>query len=176
MDPTSDLLGQYRTAINRIHLAYASMMFWCYPDSARIFETIHDAMDAKLHLFPAVKRLVHDERTMKIACDDLYVLAYRSALTDLLPITKTYCHSTGQLEKLKAQPWFPLWRVLRNHFAHDMRFNFNDAERKLLPITWSGVTIDLSMNGKELTHGQMSYAKMLELIETAQSFLLRDVA
>ena len=46
----------------------------------------------------------------------------------------------------------------------------------MLPITWSGVTIDLSMNGQPLKHGQMSYAKMKELIEAAQSFLLRDVA
>lgn len=176
MDPTSNLLGQYRTALNRIHLAYASLVFWCYPDSARIFESIHDAIDEKLHLFPAAKRLVRDETAMKIACDDLYVLAYRSALTDLLPITKTYCQRTGQLEKLKAQPWFPFWRILRNYFAHDMTFNFNPAERAMLPVTWSGVTIDLAMNGKALTHGQMSYAKMLELIETAQSFLLRDVA
>jgi hypothetical protein len=32
------------------------------------------------------------------------------------------------------------------------------------------------MNTKPLTHGQMSYAKMLELLETAKLFLLRDVA
>ncbi len=90
-------------------------------------------------------------------------------------MTKTYCHLTGQLGALKAQPWFPFWRVLRNCFAHDMVFNFNPAERALLPITWSGVTIDLTMNGKPLTHGQMSYAKMRELIEVAHLFLLRDV-
>lgn len=176
MDSASQLLGQYRTALNRIHLAYASLVFWCHPDSAQVFESIYDTMNAQLHLFPAAKRLVHDETAMKIACDDLYVLAYRSALTDLLSTTKTYCQSTGQLDKLKAQPWFSFWRILRNYFAHDMTFNFNPAERAMLPITWSGVTIDLSMNGKALTHGQMSFAKMLELVETAQSFLLRDVA
>lgn len=113
---------------------------------------------------------------MKIACDDLYALAYRSALTDLFTVTKAYCHDTGQLDKLRAQSWFAFWRILRNCFAHDMAFNFNPAERALLPVTWSGVTIDLSMNAKPLPHGQMSYPKMLELIETAQSFLLHDVA
>lgn len=65
-----------------------------------------------------------------------------------------------------------------NCFAHDMvfNFNFNPAERAMLPVTWSGVTIDESMNRKPLTHGQMPYAKVHELIEAAQSFLLRDVA
>ena len=132
-------------------------------------------MDTKLQLFPEAKRLVRDEKSMRIACEDLYMLAYRSALTDLFTTTNTYCHSTGQLAKLKAQPWYSFWRILRNCFSHNMVFNFNPAERALLPVTWSGVTIDLSMNGKPLSHGRMSYAKMLELIEAAQSFLLRDV-
>lgn len=172
MDASSDLIGQYRTALNRIQLAYASLVLWSYPDTPDVF----DVMDAKLHLFPDVKHWIRDEKTMKIACDDLYMLAYRSALTDLFPLTKAYCHATGQLNKLKAQPWFPFWRILRNCFAHDMVFNFNPAERALLPVTWSGVTVDLSMNRRPLTHGQMSYAKMRELIETVQSFLLSDVA
>lgn len=67
--------------------------------------------------------------------------------------------STGQLDKLKAEPWLSFWRILRNCFAHDMLFNFIPAERALLPVTWAGVTIDLSMKGKLLTHGNMSYAK-----------------
>ena len=176
MDPTSDLIGQYRTALNRIQLAYATLVLWSHSDVPGVFDAIHDAMDTKLHLFPDVKRLVHDEKSMTIAIEDLYMLAYRSALTDLFPSTKAYCHTTGQLDKLKAQPWFTFWRTLRNCFAHEMAFNFNPAERALLPVTWSGVTIDLSMNGKPLTLGNMSYAKMLELVETAQSFLLRDVS
>jgi hypothetical protein len=176
MKADSALIGQYRTAINRIQLAYATLVVWSYPDTADFFEAVHDAMDSKLQLFPDVKRLVRDEKAMKIACEDAYMLAYRSALNDLLPLTKSYCHESGQLELLKAQPWFPFWRILRNCFSHDLIFNFNTAERALLPITWAGVTIDLSMNGQPLKHGRMSYAKMLELINTAQSFLLRDVA
>ena len=176
MDASSDLIGQFRTALNRIQLAYATLILWSYPDIPNVFDAILDAIKPELHLFPEVKRLVHDEKTMKIACDDLYMLAYRSALTDLLPVTKAHCHATGQIDKLKAQPWFSFWRILRNCFAHDMVFNFNPAERAMLPVTWSGVTIDASMNGKPLTHGKMSYAKMCDLIETAQSFLLRDVA
>lgn len=176
MDPTSTLIGQYRTALNRIQLAYASLVLWSYPDTVDVFETVHDSLDVKLQLFPAVKQLLRDEKTMKVATDDLYMHAYRSALTDLFAPTKSYCHATGQLDTLKAQPWFPFWRILRNCFAHDMVFNFNPAEKAMLPVSWSGVIIDLSLNGKPLTHGRMSYAKMLELIETAQSFLLRDVA
>ena len=176
MNPNSELLGQYRTALNRIQLAYASVVLWSHPCVPDLFRALYDKMPERVRLFPDVTRMVGDEPAMKIVCDDLYFLACRSALTDLLPISKSYCHSTGQLDKLKAQPWFTFWRILRNNFAHDMKFNFNPAERALVPVTWSGVTIDLSMNGQPLKHGQLSYAKMKDLVETAQSFLLRNVA
>ena len=175
MNPDSELLGQYRTALNRIQLAYASLMLWSYPEIPRLFDQLLDAMPDRVRLFPDVSRLVHDDVTMRIACEDLYTLAYRSALTDLLPLTKTYCHATGQIEKLKAQPWFQFWRILRNCFAHDQKFNFNPTERAMLPVAWSGVTIEYSMNGQPLHHGQMSYAKMKELIEVAQAFLVHEV-
>ena len=176
MDPTSQLIGQYRTALNRIQLAYANVVLWSYPDTPDLFDIIHDATDIKLNLFPAVKQLVHDEKSLRIATDDMYMTAYRSAVTDLFPLTKLYCHETGQINKLKAQPWFGFWRILRNCFAHDLVFNFSPYEKALLPVTWAGVTIDVSMNRKPLTQGQMSYAKMLELIKTAHMFLERDVA
>lgn len=56
-------------------------MVWSYPDTPELFVAIYDAIDPKLRLFPTVKQLIHDEKTMKIAIDDLYMLAYRFALT-----------------------------------------------------------------------------------------------
>jgi len=94
-----------------------------------------------------------------------------SALKDLLGVTRTYCHETGQLDLLKAQPWFYFWKVLRNCFAHDMKFCFNKAERLMLPISWSGVTIEVSMDGQHLTHGRLSREKMRELVEEAFRFI-----
>ena len=113
---------------------------------------------------------------MRIALEDLYNVAYRAALNDLLAFTKSYCFTTGQLAQLRAQPWFNFWRILRNYFSHEMRFNFNPAERALLPVSCSGMTIDESMNGSQLTHGQCSRRKLLELLESARSFVLSNVA
>jgi hypothetical protein len=150
MNPSHELLGQYRTALNRIQLAYASLVLWSHPDIVTVFDAIYDKLDLRLRPFPKVGQLVRDDATMRIACEELYEMAFRSALNDLLPLTKSYCHATGQIDKLKSQSWFPFWRVLRNCFSHDMKFNFNPAERTLLPITWSGCTIDIAMNGKAL--------------------------
>ena len=170
-----ELLGICRTAINRIHLAYASLVLWAYPDTPDFFDQLYGEMPEEVKLHTGVTEFVHDAVAMRIALEELYNLAYRAALNDVLAIVKSYCYSTGQLDKLKAQPWFNFWRVLRNYFSHDMKFNFNPAERALLPILWSGVTIELAMNGNTLTHGQCSRGKMLELLEAAQEFVRRDV-
>lgn len=150
-------------------------MIWSYSDTAHAFGEIYHTLDPAIRLFPEVQRLLHDETVLKIACEDMYMLSYRSALTDLFPLMTSHSHATGQLEKLKAQPWFPFWRILRNSFAHGMIFNFNPAETSILPVSWSGVTLDLALNGKPLTLGKVPYAKMFELLMTAQTFCERDL-
>ena len=57
-----------------------------------------------------------------------------------------------------------------------MKFTFKQYDIEQLPVTWAGVTIDLSMDGKPLTHGQFSYEKLRELINTAYSFLEHEAA
>lgn len=171
------LLGVYRTELNNIQLAYASLFLWSFPDTAEIFEELYKITDKNIPKpFTGIVALVHDQIAMKIAREELYNSAYRTALKDLFPLIKRYCHDTNQLDKLKAQPWFQFWRILRNYFAHEMVFNFSKDEKPLLPISWSGITIDLSMNGKSLTHGQFTREKLYELLEVSKFFLIQDAA
>ena len=176
MSTKLELLAIYRTAINRVQFAYACLVLWSYPDAPVIFEAMHAEMSDDLKPFPAVVDLLHDQQSMKIVCEQLYELAYRSALNELFPLTKTYCYETNQLALLKSQSWFSFWRILRNCWSHDMKFNFNPAEHALLPIKWSGVTIDASMNGRPITNGQFPRAKVLELVEAIRTFIEREVA
>jgi|GEM_PF-946510 len=175
------LLGMYRTKLNHIKLTYASLVIWSYPDMPRVFKELHQEIlnsDSRgiSSLFPDIERFIDDEASLKIATEELYSSAHRAAVKELLPITKYYCNSTGQLAKLKAQPWFQFWRILRNCWSHDMKFNFNPDEKSKLPVVWSGVTIDISMNGRELKHGDCSYEKIRELIEVAQKFVQNEIA
>lgn len=170
------LLGVYRTTLNQIQFAYASMILWSHPSTPEFFDALYQELDSIPKPFPNVTRFVRDDRAMRIACEQAYVSAHMGALKDLLGVTRTYCHETGQLDLLKAQPWFTFWKVLRNCFAHDTKFNFNPEERALLPLTWSDVTIDIAMNGQHLTHGRMSREKMRELVETANAFIENDLA
>ncbi len=170
------LLGLYQTKLNHIQLTYASLVLWSYPDTPLFFDALHAELKDIPRFFPKVSLLIHDEAAMRIACEELYDSAHRSAIKELFPLTKLYCHQTGQLQALKSQPWFQFWRILRNCWSHDMTFNFNPDEKELLPVTWSGVTIDLSMNGKPITHGHCSREKLRELIETANTYVAEKLA
>lgn len=166
-----NLLGLYQTKQNQIELAYASLILWSYPDMPRFFDELHTKMDDFPRFFPNVSSFIHNNGAMRIACEELFDSAHRSAIKELLSLTNHYCHNTGQLQTLKSQPWYEFWRILRNCWSHDMTFNFNSNEKALLPIAWSGVSIDLSMNGNYLTHGQCSREKLRELIKTANNFV-----
>ncbi len=170
------LLGLYRTKLNHIQLTYASLVLWSYPDTPRFFEELHAEMSGFPKPFPNLQALLNDETAMRIACEELYDSAHRSAIKELFAITKLYCHQTGQLQALKSQPWFQFWRILRNCWSHDMTFHFSSDEKAVLPITWSGVTLDISMNGQQLTHGRCSRDKLRELIETAQDYVVKHLS
>ncbi len=170
-----ELLGIYRTAFNRIQLAYASTLLWCYPDTPAFFEELHGVLDRKLQIFPSISNFVNDKAALQIATEELLNLAYRAALNDLLELTKSYCHDTQQLHLLKSQPWFLFWRLIRNCFAHNMRFNFTPEEKRILPITWSGVTIHLQMNKTPLPQKVFPREKIIDLIESARIFVESDL-
>ena len=171
----SELLGIYRTKLNQIKLTYATLLIWSYPDTPDFFDALHNEMKVNIKPFTGISELLHDERAMKIACEELYDSAYRSALNELLPLTKSYCHKNDILDKLKDQSWFQFWRIVRNCWAHDMIFNFNEHEKALLPVSWSEITIDITMNGKHITHGEYSREKILELISVALNFIENEL-
>ena len=175
-----NLLGLYQTKLNHITLTYASMILWCYPDTPRAYLELYEQMRPKLPSKPGVlldaEPLINNEEALRIATNELYESAHRAAIKELFPLTKLYCNSTGQLDLMKAQSWFEFWRIIRNCWSHDMTFNFNTHEKAVLPVTWSGVTLEISMNGKHLTHGLCSREKLRELLWAARGFVLNDLA
>ena len=173
---TATLLGQYRTALNHISLTYASLVLWSYPDTPEYFDAIYKRLDGIPRPFPQVVSLLRDPKSMRVACEELYESAHRSAITNLFPLTRRHLRTIEKLEDAKGQPWFQLFYILRNYFAHDMTFHFNDYERSLLPLAWSGVTIEASMNERQLTNGQFSREKLRELLETAHAYIAANAA
>ena len=171
-----ELLGIYRTKLNHITLCYGSMVLWAFPDTPDFFNELHGQTVKKYGLFPDIEGLLSDKQAFRIATEEMYASAHRSAVKELFALTKKYCFDTDQLELIRVQPWFPFWRVIRNCWSHDMRFNFNKSERKLLPIRWLNVTIYPEMDGRPLTHGDFSYEHIRLLLETAAAYVNENLA
>lgn len=172
-----ELLGIFRTAQNNCKLVYASLVLFAHED----MPSIYSKWSATLNIpRPFDERellaLLHDRNVSKIAFSELYDTVHRAALKELFEITKHYCITTGQTSMLTAQPWYQFWRLLRNCFSHDFRFRFSTYDIKRLPASWQTVTIDSSMEGKQLTHGVLSREQLLHFIDDVRTFVESKLA
>lgn len=84
---------------------------------------------------------------------------------------KAYCAETHQMELLRKQPWYHFARIIRNAVSHDFRFRFSKADKKLLPISWNGQTIDLALNDKVVPLSLFGYQTSLELFLAMRDFV-----
>lgn len=172
-----DLVGIFRTSHNNCKLVYASMILFSHEDMAGFYTTWSSQLDVP-QPFDQIEllSLLHDRDISKIAFSQLYDTVHRAALKELFEITKKYCQDTGQEHLLRSQPWYQFWRMIRNCFSHDFRFKFQDYDRKYLPVSWSGISLDLSIEGKPLTHGIMSREQLLDFLGEIRRFVETQLA
>lgn len=167
-----DLLGIFRTCHNNCKLVYATMVLFGHEDMADFYTRWSASLNlSKPYDEIDILALLHDRNILKRAIGQLYDTVHRSALKELFEITELYCKETNQQTVLTAQPWYQFWRILRNCFSHDFRFHFNKYDKSQLPVSWSGVTLDMSLEGKNLTHGAFPREKMLKFLEEMREFV-----
>ncbi len=172
-----DLLGMYRTSHNNCKLVYAAMLLFLYEDIPPFYTKLSAAIKVpNPYDQKEIIALLHDRPILKLALGQLYDTVYRAAIKELFEITKSYCKDTNQGQVFSAQPWYQFWRILRNCFSHDFTFHFRDYDRKQLPVTWSGVTLDVSLEGQFITHGAFSRENILELLDEVRDFIEKDLA
>jgi len=56
------------------------------------------------------------------------------------------------LNDLKATAWYEFTRLIRNAISHNFHFDFSDAVKRRMPITWNGITLTTEMHGKAMTY------------------------
>ena len=64
---------------------------------------------------------------------------------------KTHCDAIGQDSAFKACNWYQFARIVRNALTHDQKWRFNKYDKSVLPVSWNGKTIDLTMDNTEIT-------------------------
>lgn len=172
-----ELIGIFRTSQNNCKLVYASLVLFAHEDMPTIYAKWSAALNVPRPFDENdVIALLQDRNVSKIAFSELYDTVYRAALKELFEVTKHYCESTGQTSLLVAQPWYQFWRVLRNCLSHDFRFRFTEYDRKKLPVSWRTISIDKTMEGKQLTHGVLSREQILGLVDDIREFIEAKLA
>jgi DNA polymerase elongation subunit (family B) len=153
------------------------MVLLSHDDMPSIYEQLSKSLDIpKPYDETEIIALLKDRSVFKIAFSELNKTVHRSALKEMFEVTKIYCKATNQLNKLSSQPWYQFWRVLRNCLSHDFSFNFNEYDIKKLPVTWSDVTIDESMDGQVLTHGVLLQEQLLGMLDEARIFVEEELS
>lgn len=169
-----ELLGIFRTCENNCRLVYVAMVLLSFEDTLGYYQELHKELP-----FPpphdGIEPLLKDDKALKIAVGQLYDTVHMNSVRDLFEITKQYCKNTKQEKKLTSMPWYQFWRILRNCFSHNFKFEFNDYDKEKLPVSWGGLTIDLSLEGKSLTHGNLSREKVWLFLKEIHQFIDKEL-
>ena len=96
-------------------------------------------------------------------------------VTESFEAVKDFCIKNNKSENLKAEPWYEFARMIRKTLSHTVCFQFNKHDRKMLPVSWRGRTIDLSMDGKSLDLNFFGYAEGVQLIFDIEDFITNRV-
>ena len=113
--------------------------------------------------------VLEDERLRKKAIAEYLKMCMRSLLIDAHAAADK-CHKKDGAWPLKKQPWWQFFRIMRNCMAHDATFDFNSWDRKNLPVTWNGLTIDISMNHTSPSLEWFGPPELTELLSQITAF------
>ncbi len=170
-----NLIGIFRTVKNNFRLIYVLMVQTSQEDIMENFIKTYASLDEKLKVFDGIEPLILDEKVLKIAVEQLYISIQRNAIKELFEVVNDYCGNTGQIELLKSQDWYQLWRIIRNSFSHDFHFRFNSYDKKHLPINWRGIEIREDMDGEIVKLKHFSYNDIWVLINSAEDFAVNKL-
>jgi hypothetical protein len=76
-------------------------------------------------------------------------------------------HLVNTLQKC---PWYQFARLVRNAISHSFRYDFKEADKRRLPITWRGITLTEDLNGKPITHETFWHKPGYELFLEMRDF------
>jgi hypothetical protein len=74
----------------------------------------------------------------------------RNLVKEGFRIAQSYCKASGHDEEMKSEPWYQFARIVVNELSHDFRLRLTTHDKKQLPASYRGKTIDESMDGRPL--------------------------
>ena len=92
----------------------------------------------------------------------------RNHLKEVFRITESYCKTHGQATMMSAEPWYPFARIVVNSLSHSFRLEFRPYDKRQLPVSYQGQTIDESMEGQPLS---LQLVVILSLVDETIDFV-----
>ncbi len=173
------LRGQLQTIKNNYALSQVGIALIAQPDALERFESTINTLrpHPEISSLEYIRYVFETGNSLKHATGEMRNSVLRNCLKEMFEIILAYGKTTSQEAILKAAPWYQFLRMVRNCISHDMTLRFNAHDLKQLPVTWSGLTIDTTMqNGPLQATGFLSRAKTLELMDEVIGYVDASVA
>jgi len=104
--------------------------------------------------------------------------AFRNLITVSWELVSAYCRDTNQYDKLRAQPWYQFFRIIRNSLSHDFRFNLPKDKATGQPLTgsWRGRAISAADDGKLIPVSFLGWDGLWEMFADLRLFVDKELA
>jgi hypothetical protein len=171
-----ELESQFTNAKNNYFLGLAALSLFASPEAYPILERNHAKFGSYTITFDQVAKLLRDPTDRDIAVKEFLNGQFRMLIKESFELLKDYCDETSQSSALKAEPWFQFARMIRNCLSHNFRFEFNNYDKSLLPVSWKSYAIDVGLDGQHLKLELFGYVQAWELFAEFQSFVAKRLA
>jgi hypothetical protein len=165
-----DLLSQLENVKNNYILGLASVSVLSESFAANHLRQSHCTFGAYVVDFQQVAELLESRPDREIALKEFTLMLMRGILKESFEVVRAYAEANQQYAKMQAQPWFHFFRLIRNCVSHNFHFEFTKSDKKQLPISWRGRTIEESLDDKPLEIAFLGYDGMWDLFSELVSF------
>lgn len=165
-----ELLSQLENVKNNYIIGLASVSVLSESFAVNHLRQSHCTFGAYVVDFRQVAALLESRPDREMALKEFTTMLIRGLLKESFETVRAYAKSNRQSAKLRAQPWFQFFRLIRNCVSHNFHFEFSDDDMKLLPVSWRGVTIAKNLHGKPLEIAFLGYDGMWDLFSELVSF------
>ena len=155
-------------------MAQAGIALLALPDARARLQDVFSLLKEhpETQVIGYIDYVFEDSDLLKLATGQFRNAVLRNCMKELFEQVKLYGRETNQRQVIEAAPWYQFLRIVRNCLSHDMKLRFRRYDLKQLPISWSGLTIDASMQDKELPmRGFLSRENTLELIDAVIDYV-----
>lgn len=173
------LRGRLQTIKNNYALVQAGIALLVEPDALPRFERTFGLLKdhPETITFAYIGYVFKTHELLKHATQELRNSVLRNCLKETFELVKSYGTASSQAELIRSAPWYHFLRLVRNSASHDLHLRFRQFDFKYLPITWSGLTIDSSMDNIPLQRPDfLSRAKIIELLDDVIDFVEDELA